>query len=121
MPPTKLAFIGRKEELNELHRQTKKNIASLIVVKGRRRIGKSRLVEEFAKSYSFYEFSGLVPTEKTTKQTQLNEFSTQFGLAFNIPSPLVEDWNNIFFLLAKHTKKGRVIILLDEISWMGSE
>lgn len=120
MSKTKLVFVGRKEELNELHRQTKKNIASLIVVKGRRRIGKSRLVEEFAKNYSFYEFSGLVPTEKTTKQTQLNEFATQFGLAFNIPKPLVEDWNNIFFLLAQHTKKGRVVILLDEISWMGS-
>ncbi|MBX3710071.1 MAG: AAA family ATPase [Gammaproteobacteria bacterium] len=114
-------FIGRKEELNELHRQTRKNIASLIVVKGRRRIGKSRLVEEFAKDYLFYEFSGVVPTKKTTKQTQINEFSTQFGLAFNIPSPSANDWNNLFLLLAKHTKKGRVVILLDEISWMGSE
>lgn len=121
MPTTKPVFIGRKEELHELHRQTRKNIASLIVVKGRRRIGKSRLVEEFAKNYSFYEFSGLVPTEKTTKQIQLDEFSTQLGLAFNTAKPLVEDWNNIFYFLAKHTKKGRVVILLDEISWMGSE
>jgi AAA+ ATPase superfamily predicted ATPase len=121
MSIAKPAFIGRKDELNELNRQTKKNIASLIVIKGRRRIGKSRLVEEFAKDYSFYEFLGLVPTVKTTKQTQINEFSTQLGLAFNIPRPSVEDWNNLFLLLAERTKKGRVIILLDEISWMGSE
>jgi uncharacterized protein len=71
----KPSFIGRKEELEELRRHVKKNIASLIVVKGRRRIGKSRLIEEFAKDYSFYEFSGLVPTEKTTKQTQIDEFA----------------------------------------------
>lgn len=121
MPTIKPLFIGRKEELNELHRQTKKIIASLIVIKGRRRIGKSRLIEEFAKDYLFYEFSGLVPTEKTTKQTQINEFSSQFGLAFNVSSPSVDDWNNLFLLLAKRTKKGRVVILLDEISWMGSE
>jgi len=121
MPIRKPVFIGRKEELSELHRQFKKNIASLIVIKGRRRIGKSRLVEEFAKNYLFYEFSGLVPTEKTTKQTQINDFSIQLGLAFNIPSPSVDDWNNLFLLLAKHTQKGRVVILLDEISWMGSE
>lgn len=121
MKITKPFFIGRKDELNELHRQTQKHIASLIVIKGRRRIGKSRLVEEFAKDYLFYEFSGLVPTEKTTKQTQINEFSNQLGLAFNITIPTVDDWNNLFLLLAKHTKKGRVVILLDEISWMGSK
>jgi AAA+ ATPase superfamily predicted ATPase len=121
MPINKPVFIGRKEELAELRRQTKKNISSLIVIKGRRRIGKSRLAEEFAKDYLFYEFSGLVPTDKTTKETQLNEFAIQLGLAFGIPCPNADDWSSLFLLLAKHVEKGRVIILLDEISWMGSE
>src|SRR3990167_3176383 len=121
MTNNKPIFIGRKEELTELHRQTKKSIASLIVIKGRRRIGKSRLAEEFAKDYIFYEFSGLVPTEKTTKQTQINEFATQIGLALDIPGFCADDWNTLFLFLAKHTQKGRVVILLDEISWMGSE
>lgn len=120
MTMRKPVFIGRKNELRELHRQTKKNIASLIVIKGRRRIGKSRLVEEFAKDYVFYEFSGIVPTKKTTKQTEINEFATQMGLAFGISSPPADDWNTLFLFLAKRTKKGRVVILLDEISWMGS-
>lgn len=79
------------------------------------------MIEEFAKGYSFYEFSGLVPTEKTTKQTQINEFANQLGLAFGIPGIKADDWNTLFLFLAKHTQKGRVIILLDEISWMGSE
>ncbi|HLB42459.1 MAG: ATPase [Gammaproteobacteria bacterium RIFCSPHIGHO2_12_FULL_37_34] len=114
-------FIGRTEELEELHRHVKKNIASLIVVKGRRRIGKSRLIEEFAKDYSFYEFSGLVPTEKTTKQNQIDEFANQLGLVLGVPGVKADDWNTLFLFLAKHTQKGRVIILLDEISWMGSE
>jgi AAA+ ATPase superfamily predicted ATPase len=74
-------FVGRRLELAELRRHTQKRIASFIVVKGRRRIGKSRLIEEFGKNYSFYEFSGLVPTEKTTKQSQLDEFANQFSLA----------------------------------------
>ena len=114
-------FIGRREELEELHHHVKKNIASLIVVKGRRRIGKSRLIEEFAKDYLFYEFSGLAPTDKTTKQTQINEFANQLGLAFGIPGIQADDWNTLFLFLAKHTQKGRVVILLDEISWIGSE
>lgn len=113
-------FIGRKQELEDLRRYLKKNTASLIVVKGRRRIGKSRLIEEFAKTSRFYEFSGLVPTEKTTRQTQMNDFASQLGLALDIPGIKADDWNTLFLLLAKHTRRGRAVILLDEISWMGS-
>ena len=68
-------FIGRKTELEALSKLLKKNVASLVVVQGRRRIGKSRLIEEFAKKHTFFQFSGLPPTNETTLQSQLNEFS----------------------------------------------
>ena len=38
-------FIGRQEELKKLLDLSKKKSASFIVVRGRRRIGKSRLVD----------------------------------------------------------------------------
>ena len=43
-----MKFIGRKKELERLELLHKKNSASLVVIRGRRRIGKSRLIEEFA-------------------------------------------------------------------------
>lgn len=46
-------FIGRQRELKQLKTLLDRNIASLVVVKGRRRIGKSRLIEEFAKDHFF--------------------------------------------------------------------
>ncbi len=88
-------------------------------VKGRRRVGKSRLIEEFCKNYKHYIFTGLVPTEKTTKQTELDKFSNQLGLAFGMPGIRGDDWNTLFQLLANQTRQGRVIIVLDEISWLG--
>ena len=42
-------FIGRSIELAQLNDLLQKKTSSLVVVKGRRRIGKSRLIEEFAK------------------------------------------------------------------------
>lgn len=91
-----------------------------MVVKGRRRIGKSRLIEEFGKSLKMVTLSGVVPTEKTTLESQLQEFGWQLGKALGQPAFKDHDWNDLFLRLANHTKKGRVIILLDEISWMGS-
>ena len=72
-------FVGRKQELAVLEKLLKKHAASLVVIKGRRRIGKSRLVEEFAKKYTFYRFSGLPPTNLTTKQSQLDDFTLQLS------------------------------------------
>lgn len=113
-------FVGRKKELNKLNLLLNKKSASLVVVKGRRRIGKSRLIEEFGKSHRIYTFSGVLPNEKTTLQSQLREFGWQLGKALGKPAFKDDDWNDLFLRLAKHTRKGRVIILFDEISWMGS-
>lgn len=115
------SFVGRETELSELKRQVSKRISSLIIIKGRRRIGKSRLIEEFCKNYSHSVFVGLPPTNKTTKESQLNEFANQLGVAFGIPGVKADDWTTLFLLLAKQVKRGRVIIVLDEISWIGSK
>jgi AAA+ ATPase superfamily predicted ATPase len=118
-----LPFIGRTQELNSLSHLLQKRSASLVIVKGRRRIGKSRLIEEFAKRNSFdatFYFSGIPTTKKTTAQSQRDEFALQLGKALNIPGIKADDWNTLFLLLADRVKKGRNLILFDEISWMGS-
>ncbi len=112
-------FIGREHELSALSRFINKKSASLLVVRGRRRIGKSRLIEEFAKPYKFFSLSGIAPTEKSTAQSQRNDFSNQLNKQ-GFPHIHAADWNDLFWLLADKTQIGRVVILLDEISWMGS-
>src|SRR3990167_606213 len=115
-------FIGRAEELQSLSHLLKKQSASIVVIKGRRRIGKSRLIEEFAtriKHDIFYSIAGLLPSKGTTAQTQRDDFSNQLSKQ-GFPKIKADDWTDLFWLLADRTSTGRVIIVLDEISWMGS-
>lgn len=114
-------FIGRKTELSDLNLLLSKKSASLIVVRGRRRIGKSRLIEEFAKDKRFIQFSGIPPTEDITSQSQRDVFARQLGQQFGLPGLHATDWSDLFTLLANQTKEGRVVVLFDEISWMGSK
>ncbi len=112
-------FIGRKTELEELKFLLTKKSASLVVIKGRRRIGKSRLAQEFGKSFKqSYFFSGLPPTEGVTAKHQKEEFIRQMNEA-EVPRLLAEDWGDLFKDLAKHCSKGSCLLVLDEISWMG--
>ena len=114
-------FIGRQKELKKLELLTRKRVASFVVIRGRRRIGKSRLIEEFGKSRPSYIFAGLPPTEKTTRRSQLDEFAKQMARAFDLPPFKVDDWGELFHYLSKRCMQGPVLIALDEISWIGSK
>lgn len=116
-------FIGRAKELESLKGLLRKKSASLVVIRGRRRIGKSRLAEEFASSSSFSKaiiLSGIPPQAGVTAEDQRAEFLRQLQ-EYRLPIYRSDDWGNLFFDLAQECQKGRVLIVLDEITWMGSQ
>ena len=63
---SKVDFVGREQEKAQLERMLHAKSARLVVIKGRRRVGKSRLIQEFIANHKYYHFSGLAPTEDTT-------------------------------------------------------
>lgn len=114
-------FFGRKSELKLLDNYYNNKISNLIAIKGRRRIGKSSLVREFASDKKFYKFVGLAPTKGMTAQDQRNEFARCLRSYFpSLPTMKAEDWAELFQVLASHIQRTKVIILLDEISWMSA-
>lgn len=114
-------FIGRKRELKLLNDLTLKRTSSLVVIRGRRRIGKSRLANEFAKKMNYYIFTGLPPSDGLSKEDQREDFAKQLQRELKIPLPRSDDWGDLFWVLADKTSSGNVVIVLDEISWMGSK
>jgi len=114
------SFWGRVFELQELNRINKLKKAALIVCLGRRRIGKSRLIQEFAKkSPYFIEVQGLAPRKGQSNQDQLKWFSQEIARQTQLPEVSYKDWNEAFVVLANHLKDKHVVLFLDEISWMG--
>ncbi len=117
------AFIGRKNELNCLEALQKKQTPSLVVIKGRRRIGKSRLISEFASRHpqnKLWDFAGLAPQEGMSSQSQRDHFARHLAMLLEIPPFTFQDWSDAFDHLSKHLSSGD-IVLFDEISWMGSK
>lgn len=114
-------FIGRKEELMQLKLLLDKKSASFVVVTGRRRIGKSRLIEEFSQTFDhYYAFSGLPPDSSTTAKHQLDEFSRQIAREFKTANARYDDWSDAFWAIGERVQSGKVLVFFDEISWMGS-
>ena len=119
MPPQ--PFIGRQHELARIKALHDKKIPGLVVVKGRRRVGKSRLITEFASQnpqHQLWSFAGLAPQEEMNDQSQRDHFARQLALLLQVPPLTFQDWSDAFAHLARHLSPGD-IILFDEISWMG--
>jgi len=117
-----MRFIGRKTELETLEHLCLKKSASLAVVWGRRRIGKSRLVEQFLKGKKSWSFSGLPPTPQTTTQQETHIFASQMARNIGMPELKTSDWGEIFWHLGNQAaKEPNLVIFFDEISWMGSK
>lgn len=69
-------FVGRQEDLALLTGLWDKRVASLVTCRGRRRVGKSTLIEEFAKrtAENFIVIEGMAPREGMSDRRQRRNF-----------------------------------------------
>lgn len=117
-------FIGRKDQLIQLSSLWGRGTAALVTCQGRRRIGKSRLIAEFAKRSEcrHIKITGLAPRRNMTNLDQLRYFGMRLAAETELEIPELKSWVEAFDALDRvlsHEKGGRVLVLLDEVSWMG--
>ena len=115
-------FIGREEQLEQLRELWRKPVASLVTCRGRRRIGKSTLIEEFARRnrVRFLKLEGLPPHAGVTNETQLEAFAHQLAEQAESEYAPLANWFDAFARLDSHLdSRAKTVVLLDEISWMG--
>lgn len=116
-----IPFIGRKREREDFRQILRKPSASLVTCQGRRRVGKSRFIAECAREADYFlAFSGLPPRAGLTRADQLNAFAEQLAAQTKAPRLPLASWPVAFQLLASQIPAaGSVVVLLDEISWLG--
>src|SRR5262245_28968574 len=100
-----MPFFGRTKELQDLKELLSSKTSSLVVIRGRRRVGKTRLVEEFSHSFNqHYFFAGLAPrTSEEIKEKDDPEVAQRQRDAFadrmytlGIPCSRRDEWGSLF-------------------------
>jgi uncharacterized protein len=118
-------FCGRKNELLALSNQYKNHTGSLVVVYGRRRIGKSALLKHFSNDKSALFFEGL---EKQSTPAQLRHFGDLLKKQMKdnklVQNVEFKDWNSAFdvltSLICDPQRKKNLIIVMDEFQWIAA-
>ena len=120
-------MIGRKAEVNELNRLYHTDKAQLVAVYGRRRVGKTYLIDEAFKGRITFRHAGLSPVElgsdgKGALKIQLQNFYFSLQLAGEKNNRCPKSWLEAFFMLEEYLEKNdhgeRQVVFLDEMPWM---
>ena len=113
-------FVGRFEELEKLQRIGNLNQSAIVIVYGRRRVGKTALLERAFADRNLLKIEGL---EQGGLQTQLRSAVQQ--LAAQLPGQPITSWNpknwtDLLRLIGDVVKEGRWTLYLEEYQWLSS-
>jgi len=122
-----MSFVAREEELTILESQYTKNSSTFVAVYGRRRIGKTELINNFFAQKECFLFS-LTGAYHATQEAHLANFSDKFCMAFGKSSSEVafKKWSDAFIalrnaLMELTPQKGcKLGIFIDELPWLAN-
>jgi len=112
-------FIDRREELSVLNERYARKGAEFIILYGRRRIGKSELIEHFLKTTRGIRFLA----REESRHLQLKKISRDCAEFFHddfLQRSPFGDWDSFFAYLAGKTKE-RQVIAIDEFPYLVRE
>ncbi|NCN23944.1 MAG: ATP-binding protein [Candidatus Pacebacteria bacterium] len=112
-----MKFINRANELKKLNKLWDEKAAQLLVIHGKRRVGKTELIKQFIKDGKGIYFLA----DKRTHKEQLSEFARVVGNYFDddfVSKKGFSDWLEAFLYLKEKSKSQRFVVALDEYPYL---
>lgn len=116
------AFVGRKTELNDLESAYKRDSFQFAVVYGRRRVGKTSLLQAFADNkpnVCFFTARETTIGENTRLfYRSLTTLDSSFGLAS--PAPTAESIQKALDEVFRKAQEKRIVLIIDEYPYLAA-
>ena len=124
-------MVGRKKEAEELKDLFNGNKAELVAVYGRRRVGKTYLIDQTFQGKFVFRHAGLSPVEMknisgpSPLRKQLKHFYNSLLMYGMKKSRCPADWLEAFLLLEQFLESRdtgeRMLVFLDELPWLDTQ
>ena len=111
-------FIDREQEMETLVEEYNREGSSLVIMYGRRRVGKTTLISEFIKGKNALFF--LASQESETQNRNLfKEKAAEYINSDLLRNATVSDWDTIFKAIIETKFDTKPIIVIDEFQYIG--
>ena len=116
-------MIGRFREIHRLDQCMRSEEAQLIAVYGRRRVGKTYLINHFFNGRFDFKVTGLFDQ---SKEVQLHNFITELNAQSQESHPAPTNWRDAFGMLKEYLSvrlksDEKVVVFFDEMPWMDTQ
>lgn len=110
-------FIDRIDELETLEREYSRDDAAFVVIYGRRRVGKTTLINHFCENKKSIYFLATEENESENRNAFKNLISDKFGNEL-LASANLSSWEPIFKVIAEQAQKERLVLVIDEFQYL---
>ncbi len=112
-----MKFINREKELQTLEKEYKKKNSSFVVIYGRRRVGKTTLIEKFIENKPSIYFLADLQNEKL----QIERFKNIVAEYLNdniLKNIQIDNWETIFNYIFQKDFNKKLVIAIDEFQYL---
>ena len=111
-------FIDREQEMNTLENEYKREGSSLVILYGRRRVGKTTLISEFIKNKNALFFLASEESESQNRIT-FKEKVAEFIHSDLLKNADIKNWDILFRTIMETSFDSKPVIVLDEFQYLG--
>lgn len=111
-------FVDREQEMETLQSEYEQNGSALVVLYGRRRVGKTTLISEFIRDKKALFFLASEETEAQNRKA-FTEKAAEFIDSELLRSADVKTWDVLFKAIVEARFESKPVIVLDEFQYLG--
>ena len=115
----KTAIIGRKQECARLDKCMREGNSQLVIVYGRRRVGKTFLINEYFHNRYAFKLTGAYGESKAV---QLESFTVELNRKTHQKNKVPQNWRRAFEMLREYIeslpRNEKCIVFFDEMPWL---
>lgn len=111
-------FINRKKEIKFLNDEYLRNGSSLVILYGRRRIGKTELCKAFMKDKNTLYFLATEESE-TQNRNAFKDIVSDFCENELLKNSKVNNWEILFKIISDKSKNEKLLLVIDEFQYLG--
>lgn len=113
-------FIGRKAEQETLKKIASRDEASILVVHGRRRVGKTELIERTFQDRNLLKFEGIEGKSQEDQRKNVLDQLAQYTGDSLFSKLETKTWKEVFELIGRFILKGKWTLYFEEVQWLAS-
>ena len=115
-------IIGRDFECEQLQKACDSKKSQLIIIYGRRRVGKTFLVNQFFDETFAFKVTGVFDKPKEIQlQVFTKSLENYFHASFDVPANWIDAFNILRNQLGQLPKDKKMVVFFDEMPWMDTQ